>query len=252
MKSRFIPLKKLVNEPYSFILGYPKTTNKEIKKREIELKKLGINSISFQGGLRLETLQVLGKGYNGVVVLARKGKRKVALKIRRTDSNRSEMQNEAKLLKIANTVNVGPKFIASSKNFMIMELVGGKKILDWVKSLKGKGSSTKLKSIIRKILEDCYNLDQIGLDHGELSTMYKHVIISKSPKIIDFESGSTIRRTSNVTSVTQGIFIGSGISKIVKRVYKIPSKKEMITSLRNYKQNKTRKNFESLLKTLKL
>jgi len=176
----------------------------------------------------------------------------VALKIRRIDSTRSEMENEAKLLKIANKVNVGPRFIANSKNFVIMEFVGGKKIIDWMKALKGKGSTAKLKATIRKILEDCYNLDQIGLDHGELSTIHKHVLIGKSQAIIDFESGSTKRRVSNLTSATQSIFIGSAISKIVKRIYKIPSKKEMINCLRIYKKNKTRENFETVLQVFKL
>lgn len=252
MNTHFIPLRKLVKEPYSSVLAYPKGTKKELEKRIKELKKIGIQSISFQGELYLGSLRVLGKGHIGVVVLAKKGKKDVALKIRRIDSTRSEMENEAKLLKIANKVNVGPRFIANSKNFVIMEFVGGKKIIDWMKALKGKGSTTKLKATIRKILEDCYNLDQIGLDHGELSTIHKHVLIGKSQAIIDFESGSTKRRVSNLTSATQSIFIGSAISKIVKRIYKIPSKKEMIDCLRIYKKNKTRENFEAVLQVFKL
>lgn len=67
------------------------------------MKKLGINSISFQGDLKLGLINVLGKGYVGIVVLAKKQKKKVAVKIRRTDSQRKEMQSEAKLLKIANS-----------------------------------------------------------------------------------------------------------------------------------------------------
>jgi putative serine/threonine protein kinase len=102
-------------------------------------------------------------------------------------------------------------------------------------------------------LEDCYNLDRIGLDHGELSSIAKHVIIGKSKTtIIDFESASTKRRASNVTSATQGIFIGSGISKSIRKIYKIPSKDKMIEVLRNYKHNSTRESFDKLLKVLKL
>ena len=95
--------------------------------------------------------------------------------------------------------------------------------------MKGKGSASKLKSVIKKTLEDCYNLDKIGLDHGELSSISKHVIVGKSKTtIIDFESSSTKRRVSNVTSATQGIFIGSGISKSIKKIYKIPSKEKLL------------------------
>ena len=253
MRQSFLSISKLSEKPYAIIIGYPKATKRQVELRIAQMKKLGINSISFQGDLKLGSINVLGKGYVGIVVLAKKQTKKVAVKIRRTDSQRKEMQSEAKLLKIANSVGVGPCLIDSSKNLMIMEYLDGKKIGMWIKELKGKGSVSKLKSIIRKTLEDCYNLDRIGLDHGELSSIAKHVIIGKSKTtIIDFESASTKRRASNVTSATQGVFIGSGISKSVRKIYKIPSKDKMIEVLRNYKYSPTRESFDKLLKVLKL
>ena len=253
MRQSFLSISKLSEKPYAIIIGYPKATKRQVELRIAQMKKLGINSISFQGDLKLGLINVLGKGYVGIVVLAKKQTKKVAVKIRRTDSQRKEMQSEAKLLKIANSVGVGPCLIDSSKNLMIMEYLDGKKIGMWIKELKGKGSVSKLKSIIRKTLEDCYNLDRIGLDHGELSSIAKHVIIGKSKTtIIDFESASTKRRASNVTSATQGVFIGSGISKSVRKIYKIPSKDKMIEVLRNYKYSPTRESFDKLLKVLKL
>ena len=253
MRQSFLSISKLSEKPYAVIIGYPKATKKQVETRISQMKKLGINSISFHGDMKLGSINVLGKGYVGIVVLAKKQKKNVAVKIRRTDSQRKEMQSEAKLLKIANSVGVGPRLIDSSKNLMIMEYLDGKKIGMWIKELKGKGSVSKLKSIIRKTLEDCYNLDRIGLDHGELSSIAKHVIIGKSKTtIIDFESASTKRRASNVTSSTQGIFIGSGISKSIRKIYNIPSKDKMIEVLRNYKHNPTRENFDKLLKVLKL
>ncbi len=252
MKQSFLPIKKTVNEPFSKILGYPKATKRQLDSRIVELKKLGISQISFHGKTRLGTLNVLGKGYVGVVVLAKKRDRLVALKIRRLDSQRNGMKNEAKLLKQANKVGIGPVLFDSSKNFLVMEFLDGEKIGDWINYLSGKGSVSKLKSVIRKILEDCYSLDQIGFDHGELSSIVKHVIVGKKTSMIDFESSSTKRRVANVTSATQGIYIGSGISKKVKRIYKIPPKKEIIEALRDYKRDQTRNSFERLLKILKL
>jgi putative serine/threonine protein kinase len=226
---------------------------RQVKARISELEKLKIKSVSFSGQTTIGSLQILGKGYVGVVVLAKKGNNIIALKIRRMDSQRSEMQSEAKLLRLANTVNVGPKLYDVSKNFLVMEYLEGDKIESWIQSLKGAGSSKKLKFIVRNILEDCYRLDQIGFDHGELSSISKHVIVGKSRStLIDFESSSVNRRVSNVTSVTQAIFIGSGIAKKVQRIYKIPPKEKIIDNLRAYKQEQTRKNFDSLLKILKL
>src|SRR5438445_12942439 len=140
MDSSLIPVSKLVQEPYSLILGYPRSTKRELTKRLGELKKLGIKTVSFEGRTILNNIPVLGKGYVGVVVLSRQGKREMALKIRRIDSSRQDMENEAKLLKLANKVNVGPKLVDSSKNFIIMDYLEGKKIIDWVKELKGRGS----------------------------------------------------------------------------------------------------------------
>ena len=171
MVQSFISIKKFADEPYSKILGYPKATSRQIKSRISELEKLNIKSISLTGPTLLGKLAVLGKGYVGVVVLAKKGNKQIALKIRRTDSQRNEMKNEASLLKLVNSVNVGPKMFVASKNFLVMEYLEGIKIIDWVNMLKGKGSTKKLKSTVKSILEDCYRLDQINFDHGELSNI---------------------------------------------------------------------------------
>ena len=236
MAYSFISIKKFVDEPYSKILGYPKATSRQIRSRVSELEKLKIKSISLTGPTTLGNLAVLGKGYVGVVVLAKKGNKQVALKIRRTDSQRNEMKSEAALLKIVNSVNIGPKMFVASKNFLVMEYLEGTKISEWIKALKGRGSSKKLKSTVRNILEDCYRLDQMGFDHGELSNISKHVIVGKiKSTLIDFESSSTKRRPSNVTSITQAIFIGSGIAKKTQKIYKNPPKEKIIENLKQYK-----------------
>ena len=253
MVHSFISIKKFSKEPYSKILGYPKATSHQIKSRINELEKLKIKSISLTGPTTLGNLAILGKGYVGVVVLAKKGNKEIALKIRRTDSQRNDMKNEAVLLKLVNSVDVGPKMFDVSKNFLIMEYLEGEKFSDWLDLLKGIGSARKLKSTIKNILEDCYRLDQIGFDHGELSNISKHVIVGKTKvSLIDFESSSTNRRPSNVTSITQAFFIGSGNAKKAQKIYKNPPKEKIIDVLKQYKQEKTRENFEKLLKILKL
>ena len=253
MAHSFISIKKFVDEPYSKILGYPKATKRQIKSRINELEKLNIKSISLSGPMTLGKLEILGKGYVGVVVLAKKGNKQVALKIRRTDSQRKDMKNESILLKLVNSVNVGPKMIVASKNFLVMEYLEGIKIIDWVSELKGTGSAKKLKNTIRKILEDCYKLDQINFDHGELSNISKHVIVGNTNStLIDFESSSTDRRPSNVTSATQAIFIGSGIAKKDQKIFKNSPKEKIIEVLKQYKQDKSQENFEKLIKILKL
>jgi len=252
MKQYFIKISEITEPPYSNIWVYPKGTKVQIKSRIKELMALGVESISFQGKLEIGTISILGKGYVGIVVLGKIGRKKVAVKIRRNDSPRKNLKKEAELLKIINEYKIGPKLVTFSKNFLVMEYLDGEKIGDWVVDLKKKGGSSRLKTIIKKILEDCYRLDRIGLDHGELSNLSKHVIIGKRITIIDFESSSMNRKVSNVTSATQALCIGSGISKTISQVYRIPKKQKMITVLRRYKQEETRDSFENLLSVLKL
>lgn len=249
---QFFPISDLVNEPYSAILGYPKATKAQLRSRVKELKSLGIDGVSFEGPMTLNKICVLGKGYAGIVVMAKQGTKKVALKIRRTDSPRKDMRGETILMQAANKAGVGPKLVSSSKNFVVMEFLAGKKIYDWVSKLKGKGSTAKVKAVIKKVLTDCYKLDEAGLDHGELSNITKHVIVGKSITIIDFESASLERRAANVTSASQAILIGSGLAKIVNRIYKLPPKQKIISALRNYKESRTRQSFDSVLEVLKL
>ena len=185
MKQSFVKISKITEPPYSDIWVYPKGTRAQIKSRIKELKALGVESISFQGELQVGTISILGKGYVGVVVLGKIGRKKVAVKIRRNDSPRKNLKKEAELLGITNQSNVGPKLVGFSKNFLVMEYLDGKKIGDWIASLKKKGSSSQLKTVIKKVLEDCYSLDRIGLDHGELSNITKHVIVGNKTTIID-------------------------------------------------------------------
>ena len=248
----FFPVNDLILEPYSAILGYPKATKAQLQSRIKELKKIGITEVAFVGPMTINKICVLGKGYAGIVVLAKLGPKKIALKIRRTDSPRKDMSGETILLQTANKAGVGPKLIASSKNFVAMEYLDGIKIYDWVSELRGKGSAARLKNIIKKVLTDCYKLDEAGLDHGELSNITKHVIVGKKITLIDFESASLERRASNVTSASQAILIGSGLAKIVNKIYKLPTKQKIISVLRKYKESRTKESFDDILEVLKL
>ena len=251
MTQYFQPISVFSKDPYKKILVFPEGKQSEIEKRITELKKLGITHVSFTGPLQIEKCHILGKGYVGMVVLAKKRSSIVALKIRRTDSPRKNMTNEAKLLKTANKLEIGPKFIKNSKNFLIMEYIDGEKIIDWAK--KSETKAKEIRSVVKNVLRECFLLDDAGLDHGELSTIDKHVIVSKKRNtIIDFESSSVNRKPSNVTGATQGILIGTGLAKIIQKKIKIPTKKKIIDLIRMYKKNPTLENFESLIIGLKL
>ena len=251
MTQRFQQISIFEEEPYSKILCFPKVKESEVKKRLNELKKLGVTHVSFTGPLQIEKCHILGKGYVGMVVLAKKNNEIVALKIRRIDSPRKNMSNEAKLLQIVNKLDIGPKFIKNSKNFLVMEYIDGEKIINWANKTETK--SQEIRSVLNNVLRECYLLDNEGLDHGELSTIDKHVIVGKNKNtIIDFESSSTNRKPSNVTGATQGILIGTGLAKIIQKKIKLPPKETIINLIRQYKKNPNLENFEKITIGLKL
>ena len=67
--------------------------------------------------------------------------------------------------------------------------------------------------------------------------------------IVDFETSSIERRVSNVTAVCQYLFAGnSSASKILAEVFGQKDRLGLIDVMRAYKKNRTRRNFERLLK----
>lgn len=250
-KKSMVSIEELAKEPYTFLLCYPKPSWAEIKKRLRELRELGVKGIEFFGEKEVLNLKVLGKGCVGVVTVAHRKGEKVALKIRRVDADRNRMFEEAEKLKIANAVGVGPKFLAVSRNFLLMQFVEGELLPNW---LERRVRKEKVKAVLREILKQCRFLDKIGLDHGELNHAPKHIIINSTckPYIIDFETASLNRRPSNVTSICQFLFISGQISqKIGEKIGKL-DKKAIIEALRGYKQNRTRVTFEKILATCNL
>ena len=95
MKQSFIKISKIPEPPNSNIWVYPRGTKAQIKSRIKELQGLGVQGISFQGDLKIGTISVLGKGYVGIVVLGKLGRKKVAIKIRRNDSPRKNLKKES-------------------------------------------------------------------------------------------------------------------------------------------------------------
>ena len=249
-----IPLQRLMEETYGCVICYPKYDLKETKRRIKELKRLGVKAVEFAGEKRAFDLQVLGKGCVGVVIAAQTGKGKVALKIRRVDADRAGMQREAEMLKKANNVDVGPRLLNVTENFVCMEFVEGRLLPQWIEALKGRGTKDRIRGVLLAVLEQCWRLDEAGLDHGELSRAPKHIIVgaNDNPRILDFETASIARRVSNVTSMCQFLFIGSRTAKIIKRKFGEINREELVKALKAYKENRTKEKFNKILSICKL
>jgi putative serine/threonine protein kinase len=218
----------------------------ELKERLKELAKLGVRALEFRGEKQVSNVHVLGKGCVGIVVIAHVDKKKAALKVRRLDADRLMMRHEAEMLEKANSVGVGPRLLCYTNNLLLMEFIDGVLLPEWFRRRVGK---VRVKKVLRDVLGQCWLLDGIGLDHGELSHAPKHVIIDRKdrPVIVDFETASVNRAPANVTSICQFLFV-SGIAAEVAGKIGEKDKVAIVEALRVYKKCRSRESLEMVLK----
>jgi len=230
-------------ELYASVLCYPRASEAELESRLEELREHGVTAVEFAGEASVFNVPVLGKGFVGIVVAAHLDGQRVALKIRRVDADRLGLQHEAQMLAKANAAQVGPRFMGVSKNFLLMQLIDGAVLPEWLDAHKKK---EHVRGVLNDALEQCWRLDNAGLDHGELSKAPKHIIVDKQrkPWIVDFETASVNRKTANVTSVCQFLFTSGGaVARAVAEVLGERNREEIVGALRLYKNDRTRENF---------
>ncbi len=247
-----VPVDQLSQEPYRSVLCFPNPSEAELQSRLAELRSHGVLALEFSGAASLHGIgvPVLGKGFVGVVVVAHLNGERVAVKIRRIDADRADLLHEGQMLSKANSANVGPTFLAASKNFLFMQLIDGSLLPDW---LEKNRDAAVVRQVLGEVLEQCFRLDQAGLDHGELSKAPKHLLVDKAQKpfIVDFETASIERHVANVTSVCQYLFAGnSASSHLIGEMFGQAEQLNTVDALRRYKQERNRENFEDLMRRL--
>jgi len=245
--SEVVALEGLPGSPAGLLFSFPRYDEGVVEGRLSELRGLGVEAVELGGRHLVGTVPVLGKGHVGIVVAARMGGERVALKVRRLDASRPSMEGEASYLGLANNAGVGPRLLASSVNFLVMELVEGEYLVDWVAGLEAS-DAPGLRGVLRKALGAARRLDVAGLDHGELSRADRHLIMSRGvPRILDFESSSVIRRCRNVTSLAQFFFFNRGMAGRIGLVIPMPGRDELLEALRGYRREPSDEGFRGLL-----
>ncbi len=242
-------MEQLAQEPYASVLCFPKPNEAELKSRIEELHSLGVTAVEFSGNASAFGVRVplLGKGFVGMVVIAHLNGQRVALKILRMDADRPDLLHEAQMLSKTNTVDVGPKLVGASKNFLLTQLIDGDHLPTWLKTGKEKAVVQK---VLGEVLEQCWRLDEAGLDHGELSKAPKHVIIDREhkPWLVDFETASDSRKPANVTAICNFLFSGAGeVARTVAEALGERNKEEIVRALQGYRRCRSRENFEKVV-----
>src|SRR2546421_10725218 len=129
--SVLVPLEDLMKKPYRELLAYPNPSDESVGSRIRQLKSLGIEGLEFEGPLRMGKLSVLGKGVVGLVFRGIAENRRVAMKIRRTDSRRRSMIHEAAMMRAANKAGIGPEYLGSFEDVLEMQFLEGQRLRLW-------------------------------------------------------------------------------------------------------------------------
>jgi putative serine/threonine protein kinase len=253
MQSERASLDDLTKTPYIQILTYPRISLREAKPRVRQLRELGVEELVFEGHTRIGRLGILGLGTVGVVVKARAADRLCALKIRRTDANRPNMEEEVRVATLANRVGIGPDVFSHSRDMILMKLLESQEIADWLKARSGRGRRDEVRAVVHSLLNQCRKLDIMGIDHGQLSNLRKHAVIAEGrPWLIDFESAGTARKPRNVTTAAQYLFVGGGLSPAMRRALGIHETHTIKKLLAAYKEDRSDYAYAKLLEHLKL
>jgi putative serine/threonine protein kinase len=251
IQSERIRLGEFVRTPYLNVLTYPRADLKVAESRLDQLRQLGVEEVIFEGRTKIGRLGLVGIGTVSVVVRGLVEGKVHAVKIRRCDANRESMLEEYRLTQLANRIGVGAYVFGATRDFMLMQLVEGGDLEDHLRSMKGVGTRGRAREVLHLLLNQCRKLDLIGLDHGQLSDLRKHVIMAgDEPYIIDFESASQNRPPKNVTTAAQYLLIGGRCAPFANRLLGIRDRDTVLGALKAYKRDRSDGNYARLLKTL--
>lgn len=243
--NRFIPVTESKGTDVGGFLCWPVFDDEVFERRLGQLVELGVESVALGGPHTILTKPILGKGHAGIVVRAMFNGREVALKCRRTDVDRS-MEYEARILGRVNEVGLGPRLYGFSEDFIVMELIDGLYFGDWVR--KNLGDLGKVRAYILGIIDIAYRLDSAGVDHGELTKIRRHYIVTgEGPRVIDFDSGSLGRAPQNLTCTVQSLFLHTSFSKMIEEYYVMPDRYELLVALKGYKTSPSWETYRTIL-----
>lgn len=246
-------LDQLTKTPYILVLTYPRISLPAARSRIRQLEMLGVEELIFEGRAKIGRLGILGLGTVGIVVSARVGGDVRALKIRRTDANRPDMEQEVRITSMVNRLGIGPTVYGHTKDLMLMKLLNYIELEEWLLGLRGQGTREAARTMVHSILNQCRTLDIMGIDHGQLSNLRKHAVVAEGvPWIVDFESAGTSRKPRNVTTVAQYLFIGGRLSPRLRRVLGIRDLSPLLKLLSDYKSDTSDYTYSKIIETLRI
>lgn len=178
----------------------------------------------------IKDIQKFAHGHRGVIFKGKLKNKTIAIKSKLQKSKAiGNIEREAEWLKILNKKSIGPKLIEADKDYFIYEFAEGQFIRDFLKI----ADKQKIKTVLIKVLKQCYTLDKLKINKEEMHHPVKHVIIGKNITLLDFERASKSIKPHNVTQFCQ--YIINQRKQLNKKGFKI-SKENMIKLAKSYKE----------------
>jgi len=172
-------------------------------------------------------MKLLARGKRGIVYLKNKNV------IKRKLTEHYHPKDEARYLKILNKKGIGPKLVSFDDNEIEMQFIKGERIIDYIQ----KSSKKDIIKIIKKIFEQLYTMDKLGINKLELTNPYKHILIkNKKPFMIDFERCIFTEKPKNVTQFIQ-FLCSEKMNYVFKEKSIFINKKHMFALAQEYKNN---------------
>ena len=208
-------------------IDYPSFSTERASLLKESLFEKGVDNIYSFGKVDIGRERAIGKGNTSIVFLGNYKKRKVALKIERSDSERKgSLKKEAYYLIKANEQGVGPKVYGYDDNYIIMEYIEGDLLIE------RKFGREDIFDISRQ----CNALDKLGINHRQIQGG-KHIICGRKNVIIDFEKAHFSNTPKNVTSFLSMCFLSDCLVR--ERIKELFDFQEdfIKTLLKDYKSN---------------
>lgn len=174
----------------------PNVIQEEATKLAYEWTIVNTKKISFEKLLVYRITHALPK-HPQATYLARGKRSKVYLVdkevIKKCDPRR--IAQEAQMLLQVNKHNIGPRYVSHDTNTIRMQYVQGERIDEYLTT----HTRQEITKVLKEVLEQMKQLDELGINKAEMNNPYKHIIIDEQdkPVLIDWERAKHSLRVQN-------------------------------------------------------
>jgi HemK-related putative methylase len=226
--------KQIDTQSISFETLYVYAITKSTLLKELEQKKI-VKVTKFSKGKR----GIIYKGIykNKPAIIKVKNPKSTAL---------STIKFEVDWLKKVNKHNIGPKLYHATDTFLVMEYIEGILFKEYIE----KNTKTRIKAIIKKLMQQLYLFDTLGINKQEMRNPYKHIIIKDHhPTLIDFERCRFTESPRNITQFCQ--YLTSKTTHPLLKEKEININKEKLQlAAKVYKNNRSKANYNQIVKII--